>query len=144
MDEPSSVYIITVIAEKGHTPAALLEASCMCIHVHAPGRVLHDDTLFTDTLCYVTYCTVPYCTARYIGSMVGDLHRTLLYGGLFGYPAGEKSISLFLVMSAVDVCTFMCIMLANLSHHLLLFLLFLLLFLIPSYPVTFLTFYCQI
>lgn len=29
-------------------------------------------------------------TARYIGSMVGDLHRTLLYGGLFGYPAGQK------------------------------------------------------
>ena len=28
--------------------------------------------------------------ARYIGSMVGDLHRTLLYGGLFGYPAGKK------------------------------------------------------
>jgi fructose-1,6-bisphosphatase I len=24
---------------------------------------------------------------RYVGSMVGDLHRTLLYGGLFAYPA---------------------------------------------------------
>lgn len=24
---------------------------------------------------------------RYVGSMVGDLHRTLLYGGIFGYPA---------------------------------------------------------
>jgi Fructose-1-6-bisphosphatase, C-terminal domain len=32
--------------------------------------------------------TLLCCTARYIGSMVGDLHRTLLYGGLFGYPAG--------------------------------------------------------
>ena len=29
-------------------------------------------------------------TARYIGSMVGDLHRTLLYGGIFGYPADSK------------------------------------------------------
>ena len=26
-------------------------------------------------------------SSRYIGSMVGDVHRTLLYGGIFGYPA---------------------------------------------------------
>ncbi|KAL1508552.1 hypothetical protein AB1Y20_004651 [Prymnesium parvum] len=32
----------------------------------------------------------PY-TARYIGSMVGDVHRTLLYGGIFGYPADSKN-----------------------------------------------------
>jgi fructose-1,6-bisphosphatase I len=28
-------------------------------------------------------------SARYIGSMVADLHRTLLYGGIFMYPADE-------------------------------------------------------
>lgn len=28
---------------------------------------------------------------RYIGSMVGDVHRTLLYGGIFLYPADKKS-----------------------------------------------------
>ncbi|CAJ1459534.1 unnamed protein product [Effrenium voratum] len=28
---------------------------------------------------------------RYIGSMVGDVHRTLLYGGLFAYPADTKN-----------------------------------------------------
>jgi len=28
---------------------------------------------------------------RYIGSMVGDIHRTLLYGGIFMYPADSKS-----------------------------------------------------
>jgi len=28
---------------------------------------------------------------RYIGSMVGDMHRTLLYGGVFLYPADEKN-----------------------------------------------------
>jgi len=28
---------------------------------------------------------------RYIGSMVGDMHRTLLYGGLFLYPADSKN-----------------------------------------------------
>lgn len=32
----------------------------------------------------------PY-SARYIGSMVADMHRTILYGGLFAYPADEKS-----------------------------------------------------
>jgi len=26
-------------------------------------------------------------SSRYIGSMVADVHRTLLYGGIFGYPA---------------------------------------------------------
>merc|ERR1712216_587329 len=30
-------------------------------------------------------------SARYIGSMVGDIHRTLLYGGLFTYPGDSKS-----------------------------------------------------
>jgi len=32
----------------------------------------------------------PY-SARYIGSMVSDVHRTLLYGGIFAYPADSKS-----------------------------------------------------
>eukprot|EP01117_Protostelium_nocturnum_P019458 TRINITY_DN844_c0_g1_i1.p1 TRINITY_DN844_c0_g1~~TRINITY_DN844_c0_g1_i1.p1 ORF type:complete len:343 (+),score=138.82 TRINITY_DN844_c0_g1_i1:140-1168(+) len=32
----------------------------------------------------------PY-SARYIGSMVADVHRTLLYGGIFMYPADSKS-----------------------------------------------------
>ncbi len=28
---------------------------------------------------------------RYIGTMVGDIHRTLLYGGIFFYPADKKN-----------------------------------------------------
>ncbi|KOS22726.1 Fructose-1 [Escovopsis weberi] len=32
----------------------------------------------------------PY-SARYIGSMVADAYRTLLYGGIFAYPADRKS-----------------------------------------------------
>jgi fructose-1,6-bisphosphatase I len=32
----------------------------------------------------------PY-SARYVGSMVADVHRTILYGGIFGYPADAKS-----------------------------------------------------
>lgn len=29
-------------------------------------------------------------TLRYIGTMVGDVHRTLLYGGIFFYPKDKK------------------------------------------------------
>eukprot|EP00941_MAST-03F_sp_MAST-3F-sp1_P001005 g1005.t1 len=32
----------------------------------------------------------PY-SLRYVGSMVSDVHRTLLYGGVFMYPADKKS-----------------------------------------------------
>lgn len=32
----------------------------------------------------------PY-TARYIGSMVADIHRNLLYGGIFMYPADSRN-----------------------------------------------------
>ena len=32
-------------------------------------------------------------TSRYIGSMVGDVHRTLLYGGMFCYPADKKNVN---------------------------------------------------
>lgn len=30
-----------------------------------------------------------YC--RYIGSLVGDFHRTMLYGGIYGYPADKTN-----------------------------------------------------
>jgi fructose-1,6-bisphosphatase I len=34
----------------------------------------------------------PY-SARYIGSLVADVHRTLLYGGIYCYPGDEKNSS---------------------------------------------------
>jgi len=30
-------------------------------------------------------------SARYIGSLVGDFHRTMLYGGIYGYPGDSKN-----------------------------------------------------
>ena len=30
-------------------------------------------------------------SARYIGSLVGDFHRTMLYGGVYGYPGDSKN-----------------------------------------------------
>jgi len=42
---------------------------------------------------YITKCKTskPPRSARYIGSMVADIHRTLLYGGVFSYPADAKN-----------------------------------------------------
>lgn len=31
------------------------------------------------------------CCSRYIGSLVGDFHRTMLYGGIYGYPADKTN-----------------------------------------------------
>jgi len=45
------------------------------------------------TKAFVDECKMkdkPY-TARYVGSMVSDVHRTLLYGGIYMYPADTKS-----------------------------------------------------
>jgi fructose-1,6-bisphosphatase I len=44
-------------------------------------RYLHEEDTSTGR---------PY-SSRYIGSMVGDVHRTLLYGGIFMYPADSKN-----------------------------------------------------
>ncbi|GMP79801.1 hypothetical protein CsSME_00035177 [Camellia sinensis var. sinensis] len=48
------------------------------------------------TTKYVEKCKFPTDgssskSLRYIGSMVADVHRTLLYGGIFLYPADKKS-----------------------------------------------------
>jgi len=32
-------------------------------------------------------------SSRYIGAMVGDVHRTLLYGGVFGYPGDTNNVN---------------------------------------------------
>ncbi|KAM1092781.1 hypothetical protein ACFX19_020314 [Malus domestica] len=49
-----------------------------------------------QTTKYVEKCKFPQDgsspkSLRYIGSMVADVHRTLLYGGMFMYPADKKS-----------------------------------------------------
>ncbi|KAF2434517.1 inositol phosphatase [Tothia fuscella] len=45
---------------------------------------------YVNSLKYPTEGGKPY-SARYIGSMVADAYRTLLYGGIFAYPADKKS-----------------------------------------------------
>ncbi|MFQ3213654.1 MAG: fructose-1,6-bisphosphatase I [Marivirga sp.] len=40
---------------------------------------------------YIESCKAQKFTARYIGSLVADFHRNLLKGGIYIYPATEKS-----------------------------------------------------
>ncbi|CAA7271700.1 unnamed protein product [Cyclocybe aegerita] len=47
-------------------------------------------TAYLKSIKYPVPPKTPY-SARYIGSMVADVHRTLLYGGIFGYPNDKKS-----------------------------------------------------
>jgi len=49
-------------------------------------------TAYLKSIKYPAAPKSPY-SARYIGSMVADVHRTLLYGGIFGYPNDKKSKS---------------------------------------------------
>lgn len=46
---------------------------------------------YFDSLKYPTQADGKPYSARYIGSMVADAYRTLLYGGIFAYPADKKS-----------------------------------------------------
>ena len=45
---------------------------------------------YFESLKYPAEGGKPY-SSRYIGSMVADAYRTLLYGGIFAYPADKKS-----------------------------------------------------
>jgi len=74
------------------------------IHTHADVRFPADggkkiyscnegNALNWDEVCkqYVQTAKEKKYAARYVGSMVSDVHRTILYGGIFLYPADKKS-----------------------------------------------------
>jgi len=52
------------------------------------GNALNWDASITKAV--KTFKETKYA-ARYVGSMVSDVHRTILYGGVFIYPADKKS-----------------------------------------------------
>ena len=43
------------------------------------------------TVEYIENAKKKSYSSRYVGSMCGDIHRTLLYGGIFMYPADKKN-----------------------------------------------------
>jgi len=54
------------------------------------GNIIHWDQPIKDAVEAFKSSEKPYA-ARYVGSMVADIHRTLLYGGIYLYPADAKS-----------------------------------------------------
>lgn len=54
------------------------------------GNERHWDQPIQDAIEVFKTSDKPY-TARYVGSMVADIHRTILYGGIYLYPADKKS-----------------------------------------------------
>lgn len=55
------------------------------------GNAIHWDKPIQDAVAkFKSGDPKPY-TARYVGSMVADIHRTILYGGIYLYPADKKS-----------------------------------------------------
>jgi len=69
------------------------------IRIPARGKIYsvnegHSAYWDEPTKKYVEYLKSPEAgpyKARYIGSMVADVHRTLLYGGIFMYPGTKKA-----------------------------------------------------
>jgi fructose-1,6-bisphosphatase I len=54
------------------------------------GNSTNWDQPIQDAVTFFKSGAKPY-TARYVGSMVADIHRTILYGGIYMYPADAKS-----------------------------------------------------
>jgi fructose-1,6-bisphosphatase I len=54
------------------------------------GNSVHWDEAIKQTVEEFKNAEKPY-SARYVGSMVADIHRTILYGGIYMYPADAKS-----------------------------------------------------
>lgn len=55
------------------------------------GNGIHWDQPIQDAISvFKSGDPKPY-SARYVGSMVADIHRTILYGGIYLYPADKKS-----------------------------------------------------
>ena len=72
------------------------------VQIPLPGRKIYScnegyrQLLFPSTRHLIDHMQTPdengkTYSSRYVGSMVADIHRTLLYGGLFMYPATETT-----------------------------------------------------
>lgn len=73
-------------------PDIQISKECKIYSVNEGNAVYWDE----PTAAYISKCKNPEegkkpYSARYIGSMVCDVHRTLLYGGTFMYPADKKT-----------------------------------------------------
>ena len=66
---------------------------CKCFSANTANYSKWDEPTqqFTDLILYGEDPKYEKTTSRYIGSLVADFHRNLLYGGVFMYPADAKT-----------------------------------------------------
>ena len=67
-------------------PELLMTSDTWIVERDCMGLTL-PDSIVLSLICAHRYCKFQQFWRRYIGSLVGDFHRTLLYGGIYGYPA---------------------------------------------------------
>ena len=101
---PSTEFVITVNAKKGVQKFTLDRITGEYLYtgeidISNKTKLVYSvnesncENWYEDMNNYINQYKIqntPY-TQRYIGSMVADVHRTLLYGGMFGYPADKKN-----------------------------------------------------
>lgn len=82
----------STIGEFVHTREKMLfpEDGGKKIYSANEGNSTHWDKPIQDAIEIFKSGEKPY-SARYVGSMVADIHRTILYGGIYLYPADAKS-----------------------------------------------------
>ena len=66
----------------------VLPETCKTIYSVNDGNYVTWDEPMQKAVDSFKFSNPPY-TARYVGSMVSDVHRTLLYGGVYLYPADK-------------------------------------------------------
>jgi len=71
-----------------HSKVTFPEGGGKKIYSCNEGNELNWDQPIRDS---IKYFKENKYAARYVGSMVSDVHRTILYGGIFVYPADAKS-----------------------------------------------------
>jgi fructose-1,6-bisphosphatase I len=66
---------------------------CKCFSANEANYRKWDEPTrkFADIIRYSDEDRYKRTSSRYIGSMVSDFHRNLLYGGVFMYPADNKN-----------------------------------------------------
>jgi fructose-1,6-bisphosphatase I len=74
-------------------PNMRVPASCTCFSANESNYNKWDEPTrkFADHIRYGGDQRYEKTSSRYIGSMVADFHRNLLYGGIFMYPADYKN-----------------------------------------------------
>jgi fructose-1,6-bisphosphatase I len=74
-------------------PDMRIPAECKCFSANTNNRRnwLPDTLAFADHIGAATEARYKSTSARYVGTLVADVHRNLLQGGIFLYPADKKS-----------------------------------------------------